>query len=471
MPAPIERTASRQSRQRAQHIVDKLPNPLFLADPAGNVLLSNPATSISMGLSLGEFLASNVEDCVRKGYYDISVAREAAAKRQQVSKILTTRLGVQFVANATPILDDRGEVQLTVINGIPIREYDKGHSSFVADDPHERRRRLQYLFGHIFDGDEIVAESRAMREVMITANGMARSDSAVMITGETGTGKEVLARYIHAHSRRSHRPFIPVNAAALPDTLVEAELFGYERGAFTGARTEGRSGLFAAADGGTLFLDEVADLSLPVQAKLLRVLDTGEFRRIGSCSPHRTDVRIITATNKDLDRLVHENLFRADLFYRLNTLPLALPPLRERPEDVIALADKFRRDICRKNDCDVALDAATLAALTSRPWPGNARELRSHIERYILNAQVHGMSGLGDFEHCQQAAGGPDILRLVEIGGPLKDVLSQVEENYVRYMLDLCGGKVGATAGKLGIYRTALHRKLKAYRDRQDRPH
>ena len=471
MPASTGRTASRGSGHPTQQLVDKLPNPLFLADPAGNVLLSNPAAPLSMGLSLGEFLVSNVRDCVEKGYYDVSVAREATQTRKQVSKILTTRLGAVYVANATPILDESGQVQLAVINGVPIKDFERGRSNFVADDPEESRRRLQYIFGAIFDSSEIVAESRAMREVMIPADALARSDSAVLITGETGTGKEVLARYIHSRSRRSHHPFVPVNAAALPDALVEAELFGYERGAFTGARVEGRGGLFAAADRGTLFLDEVADLSLPVQAKLLRVLDTGEIRPVGSSSPRRVDVRIVAATHKDLEEMVRRDLFRADLYYRLDVLPLALPPLRERPEDIVALAEKFRRDICRKNDCDVAIDQACLAELMGRPWPGNARELRSHVERYILGALTRrATNGIGELDQYSAHGLSVDTLRLFDLGWPLKDVLSQVEENYVRHMLGLNGGRIGVTAGKLGIYRTALHRKLKAYRGRKGRP-
>ncbi len=470
MPASTGTTVSREVGKRAQQLVDKLPNPLFLADPAGNILLSNPAAPLSMGLSLGEFLVSNVQDCVEKGYYDVSVAREATQTRQQVSKILTTRLGNVFVANATPILDDCGQVQLAVVNGIPVKDYERGKPSFIAKDPEDRRRQLQYLFGAIFDGNEIVAESRAMREVMITADVIARSDSAVLIAGETGTGKEVLARYGHSRSRRSNHALVPVNAAALPDALVEAELFGYERGAFTGARADGHAGLFAAADRGTLFLDEVADLSLAVQAKLLRVLDTGEIRRVGSSTPRKIDVRIVAATHKNLEAMVRQDLFRADLFYRLNVLPLNLPPLRERPEDIIALAEKFRRDICRKNDCEIAIDPASLAALTTSPWRGNARELRNHIERYILCTLTRrAISGLDDLEEFKSNSLCADTLRLFELGGPLKDVLSQVEENYVRYMLDACGGKIGVTASKLGIYRTALHRKLKAYRGRKER--
>ena len=194
---------------------------------------------------------------------------------------------------------------------------------------------------------------------------------------------------------------------------------------------------------------------------------SGEF---GAATTRRIDVRIVAATHKDLERMVREDLFRADLFYRLNILPVHLPPLRERPEDIVALAEKFRRDICRKNDCDIAIDPAALASLTAHAWPGNARELRSHIERYILRAQTHcALSGLDDLDPYKPAAPCSDMLRLFELGGPLKEVLSQVEENYVRYMLDACGGKVGVTAGKLGIYRTALHRKLKTYRGRKDR--
>ena len=466
MPSPIEGTVSRDSRKRAQQIMEKLANPLFLVDPTGNVLLSNPATPISIGLSLDEFLASNVQQCVDRGYYDISVAREATRKKQHVSRILTTRMGVVVVADGTPILDTDGEVQFTVINGIPIRDYEKARER-ADGDSETKQRRMQRLFGGLIDNGSIVAESRAMRDVMITAASVADCDSPVLITGETGTGKDVIARFIHTRSRRGHKPFIPVNAAALPDALAEAELFGYEHGAFTGARSGGYEGLFAAADGGTLFFDEVADLTPAVQSKLLRVLDTGEYRRLGSAVMRKTDARIIAATHKNLEQMVREERFRNDLFFRLAVLSIDIAPLRQRPEDVLALAEKFRRDICGKTECCIELDAATLAAFTHHQWPGNARELRSHVERYVLQAKTaRAPRCLPEGEEPSATGGALDILHLFEIGGPLKDVLSQVEENYVKYMLSVCGGQVGVTASRLGIYRNALYRKLKVYREK-----
>jgi transcriptional regulator with PAS, ATPase and Fis domain len=464
MPTPNDGTAARDSRKLTQRIMDKLPNPLFLADADGNVLLSNPAVPISIGLSLDEFLAANVHDCVAKGYYDVSVAREATSKKQYVSRILTTRLGGVYVASGTPIFDADGRVQFTVINGVPIKDYDKASEQ---PDHDLRQRHMQRRFGGLVDGDAIVAESRAMREVLMTAASIADCDSPVIISGETGTGKDVVARFLHARSRRAHKPFIPVNAAALPDALAEAELFGYEHGAFTGARPGGYAGLFAAAEGGTLFFDEVADLSPAVQAKLLRVLDTGEYRRLGSSVMRRTDVRILAATHKDLDVLIKDGRFRNDLFYRLGVLSIAIAPLRERPEDVLALAAKFRRDICSQIECNIEIDPATLAAFTHAPWPGNARELRAQVERHVLTAKAtRAPRGLCGSETTGAAAGALDILHLFEIGGPLKDVLSQVEENYVKYMLTMCGGRVGATAAKLGLYRNALYRKLKLYREK-----
>ena len=274
------------------------------------------------------------------------------------------------------------------------------------------------------------------------ANVVAKSDCSIMITGETGTGKEVLAKYIHKHSRRAEAPMVTVNGAALPEALAEAELFGYERGSFTGARAEGYGGLFAAADGGTLFLDEVGELPLAVQAKLLRVLDSGEVRRVGSAVSRRVNVRVIAATNRDLEEMVRVKSFRGDLFYRLNVLPLEIRPLRERPEDVVALAMKFWRDACRKYDVDIEINMSTLRSLTTRQWPGNVRELKHYIEREVVKTQAKpNFEALRTFAQLNSNPEPFDILEMVEIGGPLRQVLSQVEENYIRYMLGLCNGE------------------------------
>lgn len=468
MLTPLGTRSAKTLGKRALHVMEKLPHPVFLTDPRGNVLLSNPATPISIGLSLGEFLQANVKECVKKGFYDISVALEAAEKHQQVSRILTTRLGMVFVSTSTPIFDEAGKHTLTVTNAVSMKDYEKRDRA-VDSDPELRSRRLEHLFGHVFDSDDVIAESPAMRELMVMADVVAKSDCSVMIYGETGTGKEVLAKYVHAHSRRAQAPFVTVNGAALPESLAEAELFGYERGSFTGARAEGYGGLFAAADGGTLFLDEVGELPLPIQAKLLRVLDSGEVRRVGSTTSRRVDVRVIAATNRDLREMVANKTFRGDLYYRLNVLPLEIRPLRERREDIVPLATKFWNDTCRKSDLELDLSAATLRTLLDRPWHGNVRELKHHIEREVIKAQAaSNMEALATFVPLNAEDEPIDLLRLVEIGGPLRQVLSQFEENYVRFMLTACDGRVGLTANRLGIYRTALHRKMKAFR--QGRP-
>ena len=452
--------------KRAQEILDKLPNPVFVADPTGNVLLSNPATPISFGLSLGEFLQLNVKDCVKKGFYDVSVALEAAEKHRRVSRVLTTRLGMVFVSTSTPIFDEQGRHTLTVTNACSLKEHEKREGRISSDEFEAQRRHLQHLFGHVFDSDAIVAESPVTRDLLVLANVVAGTDSTVMITGETGTGKELLARYIHSHSRRAQAPFIAVNGAALPDALAEAELFGYERGAFTGAKAEGYGGLFAAADGGTLFLDEVGELPLTIQAKLLRALDSGEVRRVGGTTTRRVNVRVVAATNRDLEEMVRDKTFRQDLFYRLNGFTLKIRPLRDRPEDITALAAKFWHDMCRKHDFDFELTQSFVRSLTSRAWPGNARELKHFVEGEVIRTQAQrSLSSLAVFNDLNRDARTADILELVEIGSPLKQVMSRIEENYIRYMLDACGGRVGATATRLGIYRTALHRKLKLYRD------
>jgi transcriptional regulator with GAF, ATPase, and Fis domain len=230
----------------------------------------------------------------------------------------------------------------------------------------------------------LVFTSQAMKDVLARADRVARTETAVLITGETGTGKELLARAIHERSDRQGRPLVRVNCAALPASLIESELFGHEKGAFTGAAMR-RAGRFEVADRGTLFLDEIGELPLELQAKLLRVVQEGEFERLGSSKTVAADVRLIAATNRDLARAVEEGRFRSDLFYRLNVFPIHMPPLRDRPEDVPSLSAHFLDDIARRLGRQFqAIGAATLVALQRYHWPGNVRELQNVLERAAL---------------------------------------------------------------------------------------
>ena len=234
--------------------------------------------------------------------------------------------------------------------------------------------------------DEILGRSPALRRALQSVAQVAATDATVLLLGETGTGKELVARAIHDRSARRDRPLVKVNCAAIPATLIESEFFGHERGAFTGA-TQRREGRFALADGGTIFLDEIGELPLELQAKLLRVLQEGEFEPVGGSRTRKVDVRVVAATNRDLERAAREGLFREDLYYRLSVFPIQLPPLRERGDDVVLLATAMAEKLARSLGRRIAPpDAADAAALRSYAWPGNVRELRNVVERAIITS-------------------------------------------------------------------------------------
>ena len=288
---------------------------------------------------------------------------------------------------------------------------------------------------------------------------VARSPLPVLITGETGTGKELVARGIHTLSGRD--PFLAVNCAALPDHLLESELFGHEKGAFTGA-DRAKPGLFEAAHGGTLFLDEVAELPLPLQPKLLRALEEGEVRRVGSTRPTRVDVRLLAATNRDLDEEIAAGRFRQDLFWRLNGLALHIPPLRERPADVPVLVDHFLERFAASTDRRTARRFApeAVSLLVSYPWPGNARELRSAVERA---ATLHEGDVL-PAEALPERVRHGGLLRTTVAEAAVRQLsMAEVERAYILEILRVTGGNKSRAAEILGLDRKTLYRKLQEY--------
>ena len=326
----------------------------------------------------------------------------------------------------------------------------------VCDRPRDRGERL-CRFCSVMEpigGARLctpVAGSQVMQELSQRAAAVARTDSAVIIVGESGTGKEVLARAIHNNGPRRKAPFLAVNVAALPAELLESELFGHVRGAFTGA-TQSTRGLFEAANGGTLFLDEIAEMPAALQAKLLRVLQNGEVRRVGDTRPFSVDVRILCATHRDLRRAVAEGRFREDLYYRLNVFSLEVPPLRRRVEDILPLAEMFLRQ--EKHPTGRFTEAAQ-RALRAHAWPGNVREL--------ANAVKHGavLSDGGDVGVEHLPAGLP------EAAPAAREVafrtLAEIEREHILRVLQASGGRHGEAAKVLGIGRTTLWRKLQDY--------
>ena len=335
----------------------------------------------------------------------------------------------------------------------------------------QQNRALQQRLDDLLRQGNMIGVSPAFRQMMTLVRQVADSSATVLIQGESGTGKELVARAIHDGSPRHAGPFVAVNCAALPETLLESELFGYEKGAFTGAagRKEGR---FELADGGTLFLDEVADLSPLTQPKILRVLQEGEFERVGGTRTLRVDVRIVTATNQDLAQLVRDKRFREDLYYRLNVITVTTPPLRERREDIRVLAQHFLRVYAAKNNrtlegfSDEALDC-----LEAYRWPGNVRELENVVERAVVLArgsviEVGNLPGnvterSVTFTREEPAAGrpgaAPDGVFTIRIGTPLAEIEQRVLEETLRF----AKGNRTVTAKLLGIDPKTVFRKLK----------
>jgi two-component system, NtrC family, response regulator HydG len=307
-----------------------------------------------------------------------------------------------------------------------------------------------------FDQSGVLGASPRMREIFHLLELVSPSDANVLLLGETGTGKELVARAIHRNSPRAAGPFVVVNCAALPETLMESELFGHERGAFTGAvsRQEGR---FLLAHRGSLFLDEIGELSLTTQAKILRVLQTREFEALGSTRTLKVDVRIIAATNRNLEARVRDGRFRDDLFYRLNVFPIVLPPLKERLDDLALLADHFLRTYGAKNRRKIkAMSPEVLQAFQDYPWPGNIRELENVIERGVIVCLGDTLTRRDLPDHLQHGGWAmPD--RMVE------PELPELERQFISRTLEKVDGKRQAAAEHLGISLEELELKLRSY--------
>jgi DNA-binding NtrC family response regulator len=326
---------------------------------------------------------------------------------------------------------------------------------------HELKEQIQDLRGQLRQlghFGNLVGSSVAMQAVYDLVSRVAPTGASVLITGESGTGKELVAETVHQISRRSAKPFLALNCGAISPTLIESELFGHERGSFTGAERLHR-GYFERADGGTLFLDEVSEMPPELQVKLLRVLETGSIQRVGGDKPIQVDVRAIAATNRDLDQSVADGKFRQDLLYRLKVFPIALPPLRDRGEDVDALAEHFLQQLNRQEGTQKRLTAEALAVLRGYRWPGNVRELRNVVHRAFIVAEQE--IGRESLPPEVSGVGAPPAAQSLNVapGTPL----AEIERRLILASLEHYGGDKKKTAGALGISLKTLYNRLNEY--------
>ena len=378
---------------------------IFVTDDNANVIFVNKEAAEVLCASESYLLTKNSRELIEEGIIDKSTTLNTLETRERTVATFVNRDKQEILSVTTPVFDNNGNLIMCVTYSRTRTDMDM----FLDELEKERVRTRRYMDAvTYFDKNkkaknEIIYRSAAMEELCETARIIAPTDSTVMLYGESGVGKEVFSNYIHNHSLRKDEIFVPINCAAIPQELLESELFGYEKGGFTGAGNKGKAGLFEIANNGTIFLDEIGELPLHMQSKLLRVLETGEFRRVGGNEIKKSNVRIIGATNRNLRQMAKDKTFREDLFYRLNVLPMNVPALRERREDIDELADYFMARYNRKYVKEYVLTPAQKQSLRNYSWPGNVRELRNIIERFVVTGNENVIFNLRSEEEIDSA--------------------------------------------------------------------
>ena len=372
-----------------REIVENIDESVFITDGQGYVIYTNPAYHRNTGVPREDVMHRYVRDIVASGVFNGGATLPVLETKKKVFRLSTTfrsdppRVGYTI---GVPLFDEDGELKQIIVTSRPIltlTALKDDYSRFLEEAKGYAGGNIQIL-SQAEEPRQLVGNSPQMQAAWELARKVAPTDATVLITGESGVGKEVLADEIYNHSARRGKPFVKVNCAAIPANLLESELFGYEKGAFSGANAQGKKGLFELADHGTILLDEIGDMPLDLQVKLLRAIQNREIMRIGGTTPIPLDLRIIAATNADLKQRVEERTFRQDLYYRLRVVPVTIPPLRERPGDIRPLCEYFLRVYTEKHHCHLTLNDRLIRLLEEYPWPGNVRELENVMEYLII---------------------------------------------------------------------------------------
>ncbi len=448
----------RELHREMEAIFESSYDGLYITDGQARTLRVNSAYERITGLDRRELIGRNMRELVREGLFDHSVSLEVLEKGHSVTIMQSIKGGKQVMVTGTPIFDDEGRVSLVVTNVRDITELNELRAQ-LAQSRQISSRYYQSLLEQSQYEDalkDMVARSSSMSRVLQKAVKVAAVDTVVLLTGESGVGKSMLARIIHRMSPRKDAPFVRINCGAIPESLMESELFGYTKGAFTGAAPEGKVGLIEAGHQGTVFLDEVGELTLGMQVKLLQVIEEQTFTRVGGTRPVAVDVRLIAATNRDLEELVEQGRFRRDLFYRLNVVPIIIPPLRQRQEDIPALALKFLEKVNRSQGLNKRLEPEVLEALLAYHFPGNVRELINLIERMVVMSE--GPSVTTSDLPGELRRPGPLPVDPVQAGMGLKEAVERLEAQMILGALQR-HGTVARAARALGIHPTTLWRK------------
>jgi PAS domain S-box-containing protein len=444
-------------------VIEQSYDGIIVIDDNADVVLVNDAYFRITGFDRKDLEGKNFREFIYNSPYKRAALLDVLDMKKPVTWTTKVMSGKIAMVTAKPIFDCDGNIRLVVGNCRDISEM------IQLREQLERAQEIEEIYYKTLKGSEStgpIAVSRKMIEILSTAAKVSSVDISVLITGESGVGKEVLARYIHEHSSRKDAPFVAVNCGAIPDTLLESEFFGYVGGAFTGAAKQGKQGLFEAANGGTLFLDEIGDLSFSLQVKLLRALDTGEITRVGANYPTQVNIRLIAATNKDLRKAVQDNHFREDLYYRLNVIHLHLPPLRERPEDIRPLCMYFLNKCNRRYGQNKKMSLEVQKALESRTWPGNVRQLKHTIERMVVlnNGEQLDLAAVFDNNDLPESSNPSNAADMILINrfSPIPHAVAEVEKQILSNAMKVCVSS-RQIAKLTGINQTTVLRKIRKY--------
>jgi PAS domain S-box-containing protein len=461
--APCQRQTHKDLANRLDAIFESSFDGLWICDGEGTVIRLNKASERINSIKAEQVLGKKMRDLMKVGWIDRSVTLEVLKNRTAVTDIQHLENGKQLLVTGNPVFDAQGNIELVVVNERDITTltnlwHELNESRALAS---KYRSELSLREEHQALLRKAVARSDAMGKVLDAALKVAKTDTTVLIQGESGVGKGFLGKLIHCSSHRKDGPFIRVDCVAIPDSLMESELFGYERGAFTGARPEGKPGHFELAEGGTLFLDEIGDMPLGVQAKLLRFLEENTIIRVGGTRTKRINTRILAATHHDLKDMVKKGTFRGDLFFRLSVVPIHIPPLRERREDIPVHIYFLLEEFNAKYSTKKSILPGAIDCLCRYALPGNVRELSNLIEQLIVLSQAESI-GEGDLpSHCRSGSARRDSVRS-GTSWDLPMAVQQVEEELIRRALRQFHTQRKA-ARLLGVNQSTLARKVKRY--------
>lgn len=457
-----ELKTERELKRELDNIIESSYDGIWITDGEGYTIHINSAYERISGMKRDEVVGKHMQDLVDEGYFSDSVTVHVLKEKKRVTIMHDIyKTGKRVLITGNPIFGEDGEIRRVVTNVRDITELISLKQEIETKKQLTDRYKteLAHLRSQQMSLENVVVQSSQMRQIIDLSLRVGRVDSTVLILGESGVGKEVVAQTIARSSERKKEAFIKVNCGAIPENLLESELFGYEKGAFTGADSKGKMGMFELAQKGTIFLDEVAEIPLNLQVKLLRVLQEQEIMRIGGTKPVKLDVRILAATNRNLEDLIQKGGFREDLYYRLNVVPITVPSLRQRPDDIPALINHFLQQYNQKYQMHKTVSPEVIELLIDYPWPGNVRELQNLIERMVVLTQ----DTMVTREHLphQFRQEKEDTPPKVEVKGilPLKDAMRLLEVDLLKKAVK----KYGTTrkvAAALGVDQSTIVRKM-----------